>query len=160
MAQQRALFLQQVLNQIGSPYRWGGKGEWHVPPWTDESMQAFDCSGLVTWAYHASGGPDWRATHNTDRLLLACAYEVKPGHEQPGDLAFYGVRHQDIPTIVDPSHVMVLAGAGVVVGSCGGDSSTTTLEAAAARGAKVQARTSMLYRDDFLGVWRLKFAGE
>lgn len=159
MAQQRALFLQQVLNQIGSPYRWGGKGEAGAYGPATYS-RTFDCSGLVTWAYHASGGPDWRSTHNTDRLLEACT-PVEPGHEMPGDLAFYGT--WDPPTTEvhpDPSHVMVLAGASVVVGACGGDSSTTTLEAAAARGAKVRARTSMDYRKDFLGVWRLPFAGE
>lgn len=158
MAQQRALFLQQVLNQIGSPYRWGGKGE-AVVPGSPDGQCFFDCSGLVTWAYYASGGPDWRTTHSTGRLVLEGRHVLEE-QVQPGDLAIYGVAEGD-GRPMGPSHVMVLVGAGVVVGAaCGGDSSTTTLEAAAARGAKVQARASMTYRDAFLGVWRLPFAGE
>lgn len=154
---QRAQFLQVVLNQIGSPYRWGGKGQ--PGGFASSGPRLFDCSGLVTWVLYATGGPDWRATHNTDRLLLACAFKVLHGHDKPGDLAFYGTWRGDNVN-PDPSHVMVLAGAGVVVGACGGDSSTTTLEAAVRQGAKVQARASMDYRKDFLGVWRLPFAGE
>lgn len=153
---QRAQFLQCVLNAIGSPYRWGGKG--NRPYDLTPDQRVFDCSGLVTWAYREVGGPDWRATHNTDRLLAECL-QLPPGDIYvPGDLVFYGTWSDS--GLPDPSHVMVLAGAGVVVGACGGDSSTTTLEAAVRQGAKVQVKASLDYRTDFLCVGRLPFADE
>lgn len=148
MPAKRSLFLAHVLNAIGSPYRWGGKGELAAE---SGPTRVFDCSGLVTWSYLMAGGPDWRATHNTDRLLLE-AQPVRTLEEaEPGDLAFYGYPG-------DPSHVMVHVGEGVVVGAAGGDSTTTTLEAAAKRGARVLARDRLTYRRDFLGLWRLPFA--
>ncbi|WP_253894816.1 NlpC/P60 family protein [Corallococcus exercitus] len=47
-----------------APYRWGAKGQ----SASKDGPRLFDCSGLVTWAFHQVGGKDWRATHNTDRL--------------------------------------------------------------------------------------------
>jgi cell wall-associated NlpC family hydrolase len=152
MPSQRAAFLVYVIDSLDSPYLWGAKGEFVQLP--EARVQAFDCSGLVTWSYLRAGGPDWRATHNTDKLLLECQ-PVRTEEAAPGDLAFYGTLREGRP---DPSHVMVHVGAGVVVGAAGGDFTTTTLEAAAKRGARVLARTSLTYRRDFLGLWRLPFS--
>ncbi|WP_375746479.1 C40 family peptidase [Corallococcus interemptor] len=52
-----------------SPFRWGAKGL-RAP---GAEPRLFDCSGLVTWCLNEVGGPDWRATHNTDRLWDVCA---------------------------------------------------------------------------------------
>ncbi|WP_338261852.1 NlpC/P60 family protein [Corallococcus caeni] len=51
---QRAAFLALVLAQMHSPYRWGAKGQ----PAAKDGPRLFDCSGLVTWAFHQVGGKD------------------------------------------------------------------------------------------------------
>jgi murein DD-endopeptidase len=48
-----------------APYRWNAQGTRDA----NNGQRLFDCSGLVTWALLQVGGPDWRAIHNTDRLL-------------------------------------------------------------------------------------------
>ena len=115
------------------PYIWGGRG-----PLT------FDCSGWVTYNLYKAGGPDWRKTHNSDSLWAALPPTEKPF---PGDLAFYGPPH-------DITHVMVWIGDGCVAGACGGDSTTTTLEAAFESGARVMRKATHLYRKDFRGFRR------
>ncbi|NBD11313.1 NlpC/P60 family protein [Corallococcus sp. Z5C101001] len=129
------------------PYRWNGKGQRASP----EGPRLFDCSGLVTWALHQVGGPDWRVTHNTDSLWSACSPVASASDLLPGDLVLYGKGG-------DPDHVMVHVGAGVVVGASGGSSKTLTLEDAAAAGAKVKSFTRVEYRPDVLGFRRLPFA--
>jgi murein DD-endopeptidase len=149
---QRAKFLSLVLDQHGAPYRWGAKGED-----AGNGLRAFDCSGLVTWALHKVGGPDWRRTHNTDRLLAECnplsGYTLEG--LMPGDIVFYGAR---LPGgDMDASHVMVHIGAGVVFGASGGDSRTLTLADAHRAGASVRACPSIHYRKDLLAFRRLPF---
>jgi cell wall-associated NlpC family hydrolase len=75
----RESFLSAVLVLEGVPYKWGGK-----------SARGIDCSGLVTLALKACGGPDLRQTHNSDRLWLELPEVVEPSM---GDLAFYGSRN-------------------------------------------------------------------
>ncbi|RKH28570.1 peptidoglycan endopeptidase [Corallococcus praedator] len=128
-----------------SPYRWGAKGERAA-----NGAQLFDCSGLVTWCLHQVGGPDWRKTHNTDRLWDACKPVASVADLQPRDLVLYGKAG-------DSDHVMVHVGAGVVVGASGGGSRTLTLEDAARTDAKVKAFTRVEYRPDVLGFRRLAF---
>lgn len=144
---QRAAFLQAVLAQMHAPYRWGAKGQRA----STDGPRLFDCSGLVTWALHQVGGPDWRATHNTDRLWAECAPVASVADLLPGDLVLYGKAG-------DPDHVMVHVGAGVVVGASGGGSKTLTLEDAARTGACVKAFARPEYRPDILGFRRLPFA--
>ncbi|WP_233597304.1 MULTISPECIES: NlpC/P60 family protein [unclassified Corallococcus] len=105
---QRAAFLALVLAQMHSPYRWGAKGQ-RVPA---DGPRLFDCSGLVTWALNQVGGPDWRATHNTDRLWDICAPVATEAELLPGDLVLYGrAGHTTLQgrpvTRDDPNHVMV-----------------------------------------------------
>ncbi|NRD68711.1 C40 family peptidase [Corallococcus exiguus] len=155
---QRAAFLQLLLAQMHAPYRWGAKGQ-RV---SADGPRLFDCSGLVTWAFHQVGGKDWRATHNTDRLWAECAPVASVADLMPGDLVLYGraghtTLHGSPPTDVDPNHVMVHVGAGVVVGASGGGSKTLTLEDAARADAKVKSFTRVAYRPDVLGFRRLPF---
>jgi murein DD-endopeptidase len=140
----RAAFLLKVLEQMGQPYLWGAKGK----P-VGEGQRAFDCSGLVTWCLQEVGGPDWRAMYNTDRLWDLCTPTDTP---IAGTLVLYGLRN-------DPSHVMIHVGAGVVIGASGGSSLTTSLEIAAAHGAKVKAFGRIAYRPDVLGYRELPLAG-
>lgn len=145
MSVQRALFLRAVLEQMGAPYLWGGKGD-VVSPY---GLRAFDCSGLVTWAYIKAGGPDWRKSHNTDRLLAECTPVETP---QPGTLVLYGKGS-------DAQHVMVHVGAGVVVGASGGGSATTSIGLAQDTGARVKAFASPHYRPDFIAYRELPGLG-
>jgi cell wall-associated NlpC family hydrolase len=85
----RETFLAAALACEGVPYIWAGK-----------TPRGLDCSGLVTWALRACGGPDLRALHGSDRLFLELPEVVEP---QPGDLAFYGAKG-------DPSHVVICLG--------------------------------------------------
>ncbi|RKH12814.1 peptidoglycan endopeptidase [Corallococcus sp. CA053C] len=140
-----------------APYRWGAKGERAA-----NGAQLFDCSGLVTWCLHQVGGPDWRATHNTDRLWDECRPVASEAELLAGDLVLYGraghTMLQGRPvTRPDPDHVMVYVGAGVVVGASGGGSTTRTLEDAARADAKVKAFARITYRADVLGFRRLPF---
>ncbi|AFE05585.1 hypothetical protein COCOR_04035 [Corallococcus coralloides DSM 2259] len=153
---QRTTFLALVLDQMHKPYRWGAKGH-HA-----DGSRVFDCSGLVTWAWHQAGGKDWRATHNTDRLWAECAPVASAADLLPGDLVLYGraghtTLHGSPPTDVDPDHVMVHVGAGVVVGASGGGSRTLTLADALKADAKVKVFTRFAYRPDVLGFRRLPF---
>ncbi|MBU8900927.1 C40 family peptidase [Corallococcus sp. M34] len=144
----RAAFLSLILEQMHSPYRWGGKGE--RPD--SNGPRVFDCSGLVTSCYFETGGADWRATHNTDSLLAQLA-TVLESDLKAGDLVLYGKNG-------DASHVMVYVGEGVVAGASGGDHTTLTLADAYAQRARVQTRPSVNYRSDVLGFRRLPFADE
>ncbi|NBD11847.1 C40 family peptidase [Corallococcus silvisoli] len=156
---QRAAFLALVLEQMGAPYRWGAKG---LKP-SASALRLFDCSGLVTWCLQEVGGPDWRATHNTDRLWDVCTPVAIEAELLPGDLVLYGrpgTKTADGRPVTreDPNHVMVYVGAGVVVGASGGGSTTLTLADAAAAGARVKTFPRIAYRGDVLGFRRLPFS--
>lgn len=141
---QRARFIALAVNCVGAPYLWGSKGAKHA------GVQAFDCSGLVTWCLLRSGGPDWTRSHNTDTLLAKLAPVLTP---RPGTLVLYGAGN-------DAQHVMVHLGDGVVVGASGGGPSTTSLAMAAQHEARVKAFPWPDYRPDRLGFRELPFADE
>lgn len=148
---QRTAFVATVLLQMHAPYRWGAKGERDAVT----RQRLFDCSGLVTWALREVVGPDWRATHNTDKLWAECA-RVGPGEEpKPGDLALY--HSKDNPA--DPEHVMVYLGDGLVVGAAGGGRRTLTLEDAKLADARVKVFQTLHYRPGFMGFVRLPLTG-
>lgn len=83
--------LREALTRVGAPYVWGGSGPW-----------AFDCSGLVMWAYAQIGislphftGDQWNSGMHVSRAQL-----------QPGDLVFF---------FADIGHVGIYMGAGMMV---------------------------------------------
>ncbi|QSQ19307.1 C40 family peptidase [Pyxidicoccus parkwayensis] len=145
---QRAAFLALVLQQMHAPYRWNAKGTRDATT----GQRLFDCSGLVTWALREVGGPDWRATHNTDRLWAECR-PVDFAELLPGDLVLY--HRAGAPE--DAEHVMVHVGGGVVVGASGGGRATQTLADAQLHDAKVKAFPHFAYRADVMGFRRLPF---
>lgn len=64
----------RALSKIGAPYRWGATGP-----------NAFDCSGLVTWAYKASGV----SLPRTSRAMSRVGTAVSKAELRPGDLVFF-----------------------------------------------------------------------
>lgn len=140
-----AAFLALAKAQGGKPYVYGSKGP-----------DTFDCSGLVTWVIHELGGPDWRDTHNAQKLYDILAPAV--GWAKDGEilLAFYsparGGSHIE--------HVMISVGDGRAFGACGGDSTTLTVEEAHRVDAKVRFRDSVAYRQRLAGLRYLVLAEE
>jgi len=81
--------LQAAQSQIGAPYRYGGAGP-----------DAFDCSGLVTFAHRRIGV----AVPRTAAQQFAAATPVKRNELRPGDLVFFRLESRNI------SHVGIYAG--------------------------------------------------
>ncbi len=131
MSVTRAKFLKCALEMMGTPYIYGGR-----------SRDGLDCSGLVVVALKEAGGPDWTSGWWTDRFYNELVPTIAP---KPGDLCLYGAPN-------DPSHVMIWLGTeGLVLGASGGNSSTTTLMAAAKARAEVKVKENYKYRPDFIG---------
>jgi murein DD-endopeptidase len=141
-------------SKAGCWYCWPTKENGYSGKWLKGAKypETSDCSGLVTGAlYFGVKGPDWRATHNAQRLMGLCKPVVAP---RPGDLAFYGPGKNAI------NHVMVVQAGGRVFGACSGNSDTTSPEIARKKGAYVRSRQSHLYRPDFRGFGRLQVPGQ
>ncbi|NJD32109.1 MAG: NlpC/P60 family protein [Gammaproteobacteria bacterium] len=76
-------------SRIGAPYRYGGSGP-----------DAFDCSGLVSYAYRQAG----ISVPRTAAEQYAAAQPVTRGDLRPGDLVFFRLSGRDV------SHVGIYAG--------------------------------------------------
>jgi len=117
-------FLSKVLSLWGTPYIYGGKGR-----------HGIDCSGVVTFAYHACGGPNWTLTHGTgalwDELEPVSEAEVLPAH-----LVFF--IHPGAGATKQVDHVEVVLPFGLTIGARGGDPRCTTALEAARRSACVK----------------------
>jgi cell wall-associated NlpC family hydrolase len=83
--------LQAAQGRIGAPYKYGGAGP-----------EAFDCSGLVTYAHRQIGV----AVPRTAAQQFAAATPVKRGELRPGDLVFFRLDSREV------SHVGIYAGDG------------------------------------------------
>ncbi|MET0758732.1 MAG: peptidoglycan hydrolase RipC [Mycobacterium sp.] len=88
---QAAVAIQAALSRIGSPYSWGGSGP-----------NAFDCSGLVMWAYQQAG----LSLPHSSQALAQGGQPVSMSEMQPGDLVTY---------YSDASHVGMYVGDGMMV---------------------------------------------
>lgn len=139
---------------LGAPYVWRGKGKslWtprglELHPWVG---QVFDCSGLVTVALKAAGGPDLRATHSAQTMFDQ--FPIADDFEAAGVLRFYGKSRSQV------THVAICTGRNdrgqvTVIEAAGGDETTVTPLVASWRGAKVREGAEL--RRDFLGSRRL-----
>lgn len=86
-----AIAVQAALTRVGSPYSWGGAGP-----------SAFDCSGLVMWAFQHAG----ISLPHSSQALAAGGTPVSRDQLQPGDVVnFYS----------DASHTGIYVGDGMVV---------------------------------------------
>ncbi len=88
---QAAIAIQAALSRIGSPYSWGGSGP-----------NAFDCSGLVMWAFQQAGV----SLPHSSQALANGGQPVSMNQMQPGDLVTY---------YSDASHVAIYIGDGMMV---------------------------------------------
>ena len=66
--------MSRALSKVGAPYRWGATGP-----------NAFDCSGLVSWAYQSSGV----SLPRTSRAMSRVGTPVAKADLRPGDLVFF-----------------------------------------------------------------------
>lgn len=70
----RASALSNAMGKLGAPYRWGATGP-----------NAFDCSGLVSWAFARAGVPLPR----TSRAMSTVGTPVAKSDLRPGDLVLF-----------------------------------------------------------------------
>ena len=87
----RSAALQRALGKVGAKYRYGAAGP-----------NAFDCSGLVTWAFKGAG----KSLPRTSRAMAGVGTPVSKGALQPGDLVFF---YRPV------SHVGIYVGNGKIV---------------------------------------------
>lgn len=90
-ASSRLAAMNDALSKIGSPYRWGAAGP-----------NAFDCSGLVSWAFKNNG----ISLPRTSRAMSTVGTPVARADLRPGDLVFF---YRPV------SHVGIYIGAGKIV---------------------------------------------
>lgn len=86
-----AVAMQAALTRVGSPYSWGAEGP-----------GAFDCSGLVKWAFQQAG----ISLPHSSYAQAAGGQAVSTDQMQPGDVVSY---------YSDASHVGIYIGDGMMV---------------------------------------------
>jgi cell wall-associated NlpC family hydrolase len=87
----RSSAVANAMSKIGAPYKWGAAGP-----------NAFDCSGLVTWAFKNAGV----SLPRTSRAMSQVGTPVSKSDLRPGDLVFF---YKPV------SHVAIYIGDGKVV---------------------------------------------
>jgi peptidoglycan DL-endopeptidase CwlO len=73
-AANRSSALRNALSKVGAPYRYGSAGP-----------NAFDCSGLVSWAFKNAG----TSLPRSSRAMSTVGKAVSKSDLQPGDLVFF-----------------------------------------------------------------------
>lgn len=80
-----AAVLAWAQTALGTPYVWG------APRLQGDHPTSFDCSSLVQWAwYQATDGQVLLGESTHAQFPVMSKYAVQPGHEQPGDLIYFG----------------------------------------------------------------------
>ena len=87
----RSSALSTAMAQVGKPYRWGATGP-----------NAFDCSGLISYAFDKAG----KDLPRTSRAQAAVGTQVSKANLKPGDLVFF---------YSPVSHVGIYVGDGQIV---------------------------------------------
>ena len=87
-----SIAIQAMISQLGKPYVWGAAGP-----------DAFDCSGLIAWAYAKAGV----SLPHYSGAMYNMTTRISASQLQPGDLVFYGGGGSE--------HVAVYMGGGQLV---------------------------------------------
>jgi peptidoglycan DL-endopeptidase CwlO len=90
-AANRSSAMRNALSKVGAPYRYGSAGP-----------NAFDCSGLVSWAFKNAG----TSLPRSSRTMSTVGKAVSKSDLQPGDLVFF---YKPV------SHVGIYIGGGKIV---------------------------------------------
>ncbi|MEE1921729.1 C40 family peptidase [Pseudomonas sp. 148P] len=91
-ASQSSDVLSRAVNQLGTPYRWGGS----------TPGKGFDCSGLVKYAFNDIDEVDLPRTSNA--MASGHGVKVERGDLKPGDLLFFNIRSRRV------NHVAIYLG--------------------------------------------------
>jgi len=91
-ASQSSNVLSRAVNQLGTPYRWGGS----------TPGKGFDCSGLVKYAFNDIDEVDLPRTSNA--MASGHGVKVERGDLKPGDLLFFNIRSRRV------NHVAIYLG--------------------------------------------------
>lgn len=134
----RDKFIAYVQAQLDKPCLWGAKGD-----------DAFDCSGLVTCGIKFAGGPDWRHTHNANRLGDETRELVAGEDPLPGDLIFFDADGDSLD-----EHVGIVLNETTAIDAAGARSSVHTLAEALALHARVRLHDRHDYRKGFRAIHR------
>jgi cell wall-associated NlpC family hydrolase len=86
-----SIVVSAALTKVGAPYAWAATGP-----------DAFDCSGLVVWAFRQAG----LALPRSSEALASGGQPVAPHQMQPGDV---------ISLFPDASHVGIYVGHGRMI---------------------------------------------
>lgn len=120
-------FKKMLFNELGKPYIYGANGP-----------NEFDCSGLVLWYLKNAGILPRKIDLSAESLYmylvnnhLAIQYDSHQ-HVKLGDIIFY----KNIVGVID--HVGIATDEMFVINAAGGDSTTTTLDAAIKKQACVR----------------------
>ncbi len=134
--------IEYAMHFVGKPYIWGDK----VPV-----LGGFDCSGIVCEILRSVG---LVGKENLNAQMLFNRFHITGYHGAPpgaGVLAFYGTKVTDI------SHVAFMIDPYRIIEAGGGDHTTTTPEAADARGAMVRIRL-LSHRPDLLTLIKPRYS--
>lgn len=139
----REQFIIDTCKLIGVPYIWGGK-DLAVSP-------GLDCSGFVENRLHSLSmdmkDPSNAQAHYDYWLTRGDVINIKSILLDLGDLVFYGSGLREI------SHIAIALSPFAVIEAGGGDSTTTTVEAARLRKAQIRI-SPMDHRHDIIAVIR------
>lgn len=91
--------LRVALNQVGKPYAWAAEGP-----------DAFDCSGLVVYAWAQAG---YHLPVRTAERMRQTATPIPAGQEQPGDLIFSQFHTERVPN--GAAHVAIVNHPGTLI---------------------------------------------
>jgi cell wall-associated NlpC family hydrolase len=125
----RVVLYDYAMRLVGLPYRWGG----------DDTVDGFDCSGLVQELLKAAGVLTGRADHTAAALAALFPETLEPGF---GSLVFFGSGAI--------SHVGFCLNNLLMLEAGGGGSKTLTEKDAAAQNAYVRVRP-IRARTDIVG---------
>jgi cell wall-associated NlpC family hydrolase len=131
-----------ALHFVKTPYQWADKSP---------VLGGYDCSGFVCEVLRAAGLVGNKEVLNAQMLFDRFSVTGTTSVRAAGSLAFYG------ESITKIDHVAFMIDQYRIIEAGGGDSTTTTLEAADLRNAMVRMRL-VGYRSDLVATVKPRYA--